>query len=194
MNEDKATRYRRLRRRTGLITVGLWGLLLAGGTVSGMSQVLANACVAAVDRIGVPVAVQRPVAVALFVGVFTLIGAGAVLPLTWQREFVIERRFGRARYQLGEWLRRQARATGLHVVAWAGGAVVLFEVRGQWPEWWWVVAGISFGLLMLVVTHIAPVITIPRLYRLRPLARPELRERLEAFVRRVGVPVSALHE
>lgn len=194
VNEDKATRYRRLRRRSGVLTASVWATLLVGVLISGLSKALADGAAALTIRVGVPPAAAPSVGVAVFAFVLALVGAGATLPLTWHAEFVLERRFGLSRRGMADWLRGQTQTTAAHLFVWTTGAVLVYGAMYRWPDLWWLVMGPVFGVVTLALTHLAPVVTLPRLYRLRPLRRPDLQARLETLVRRVGAPVSAIHE
>lgn len=192
MNEDKATRYRRLRRRMGLLTAAGWVALLVGVVLSGATHALAAASREVSHLTGWAVFAQTGVSAAVYAAVLALAGTIVAFPFTWYRDVVLERRFGRLRQGVAAWLHAHWRMTLVRVVVVAIGAVGVYVGLAWQPTWWWLAAGVAFGVTMLLITHLAPLVTIPRLYRLRPITRPGLKERLEILARRLGVPVSAI--
>ena len=161
---------------------------------SGLAHTLADVAVSLTALVVSSDVFSAAVVVALYAFTIALIGAAAVFPFTVHAEFILERRFGLSRQRIVDWLRGQAQITVAHVIVWMVGAVLAYAFMRRWPDWWWLVGGLVFGLLTIAVTHIAPVVTLPLLYRSCPIGRPELRARLETLVRRVGAPVTAIHE
>jgi hypothetical protein len=95
MNEDKATRYHRLRRRAVVVSSAWAVVLLTGLLLSGLSRTLSDA--ASAITAGWPAPVRLPLAVCAWVaGVVAAYEIG-VLPLAFYTEFTLERRYGLSR-------------------------------------------------------------------------------------------------
>ena len=161
MNEDKATRYRRLRRRTGVLTVAVWVAIVSVILATGASRALADSAATVAGRLAEHEGLVRSLTVVFYVLALTVGGVAVTLPLTWYREFGLERRFGRLRRPAGSWLWSQVQTTAVHLVVATVVVVAVYEALFRWPEWWWIAVGGAFGALMLVVTHLAPLITFP---------------------------------
>ena len=93
MNEDKATRYHRLKRKTS-ITALVWSAVLLGGLIlTGGSVALRNIAESVAAGIVAPLA--RPaVTVIVYVVLLTLLNEVGSLPLGFYSGFVLERRYG----------------------------------------------------------------------------------------------------
>ena len=118
----------------------------------------------------------------------------AALPFLLYSQCVLERRYRASRAGVARWLWGYGWAMGIHALVWLPSAATLYAIIWLWPNTWWVVIGISFAVVTIGVTHFGPVVVLPRLYDLRPLARPDLQARLDALTQHVGVPVVAIQE
>ena len=102
MNEPKSSRYHRLKRRAGLLslvcTAGLLGILLWSGGSAVMRDVAVS-----VSRSGV-------IAVAIYVLALAALQEAVLLPLAFYRSFVLERRYELSSEPGGAWLRDHAKA------------------------------------------------------------------------------------
>src|SRR5262245_25279733 len=99
MNEDKAARYHRLKRRSAILSGTLTVALLAWLQLSGGSLFLRNAAAA------IP---GEPVAV--FVLLLGLALEAVSLPLSFYRHFILERRFGLSKASPESWIRDHFKA------------------------------------------------------------------------------------
>ena len=194
MNEDKSTRYHRLRRRAAVVGWVTRGMLLAALLGWGFSPMLRDTLVRLAAGVGAPDAVRASTVVALYALILAILEAAVVLPLVWYSGFILERRFGLSSLRAVDWLWGHAKTTLVHLAVWTCGAVIIYSAMRAWPVAWWLIASFVFGLFTIAVTHVAPITTLPWFYHLRPLSRPALRERLEALVRRAGAPVIGIHE
>jgi STE24 endopeptidase len=64
----------------------------------------------------------------------------------------------------------------------------------RWPETWWLPASGVFALVLVALAGLAPVLLLPLFYRVTPLARDTLRERLLALAKRAGTQVLGAYE
>ena len=194
MNEDKATRYRRLRRRAALLGGAAWTALLVVLALGGGSRAVADASAGLVAVAPVPEPVHFLLAVAGYALVLALAGRLAAAPAKWYGEFVVERRFGRSRQPPAAWLVEFAQTTLLHLGVWTAGAVLLYAAMRWWPAWWWLAAGLAFAGATIAAARRAPTLVLSRRRELQPLAQSPLRRRLETLIRRAGVRDMAIHE
>jgi STE24 endopeptidase len=192
VNEDKATRYHRLKRQARVISM-LWAVLLLGGlTASGWSAALRDAA----ERIPGDVAPSWHAAatVLVFVVLLTLLNEVAGLPLSFYSGFYLERQYELSRETLRGWLVDQAKSLGLGLVLGGAAAELLYAVIRISPERWWLSAGITFTLLIVCLTNLAPVLWLPIFYSVKPLDRDALRARLLALAERAGARVLGAYE
>jgi STE24 endopeptidase len=184
VNEDKATRYQRLKRRTSLAAL-LWsalflGLLLAGGWNVSL-RLLAERLAPAAP-------------VPAYVLLLTILHEAGGLPLSFFGGYVVERRYGLSNETVAGWLADQAKSFGLSVVLGGGAAAVLYALIRLSPERWWVAAALVFSAVIVGLTNLAPVLVLPLFYTVKPLDRETLRARLLALADRAGARVLGAYE
>jgi STE24 endopeptidase len=192
MNEDRATRYQRLKRRASFLSLA-WGVLLLAGLLwTGLSATMRTAAESAAAV--APQGWAATSAVVFYVAGLTLVTEIASLPLSFYRGFVLEHRYGLSNETIGGWLKDQAKslAIGLCLGAAAASTVYLF-IRLS-PSGWWLPAGVLFAAVIVVLTTLAPVLLLPLFYRVKPLDREALRVRLLALADRAGARVLGAYE
>jgi Zn-dependent protease with chaperone function len=187
VNEDKATRYHRLRRRAGLCATALGAAVLLVLIVSGHSASLRD--IAAALAAG-----SFLLTVVVYVVILAVVSEAVQLPLAFYQGVTLERRYGLSTESTAQWWldRLKANAVGL-VLAVIGALIVCYLLRWN-PRYWWVAAAVSFGLILVVLAQLAPVLLLPLFYTVRPLQRRELADRLVALAHRAGARVLGAFE
>jgi STE24 endopeptidase len=186
-NEDKATRYHRLRRRASLAgTLGAAALLLLL-IVSGVSSVLRDVAASVASGSFV---------MTVFVYVLLLFVAAELieLPLTYYLGVTLERRYGLSTQTLRSWWGDHLKAAGLGFAFLTSGAIIVSLIIRASPDVWWALAAVGFSAVMIVLAQLAPVLLLPVFYKFTPLDRPALRERLLALAQRAGAQVLGVFE
>jgi STE24 endopeptidase len=186
VNEDKSSRYHRLKRRAGVASTLMAGLVLGGLLLTGASRALADAAGGIASG---PVAL-----VAIYVTMLAAVQEATALPLVFYRSFFLERRYGLSSEPVRAWLRDHAKASALGIGLAILGAEVVYAFLRYSPSWWWLLSAGTFILAIGLMAKIAPVVLLPMFYKLRPLERESLRARLVALSTRAGVPVLGVYE
>ena len=194
MNESRSSRYHRHRRWAEGLALGARALLLLGIVLSGLSRSLGERSLETLAGLPAPDAIVAAMAMAVFGLLLSVLGDLVVLPFSWYSRFVLERRYRGARVCRSAWFAGYGRVMALHAGLWMSASLGVHLIVVRWPSIWWLVAGGVFGLLTIVLSHVGPVVVLPRLYNVQPLDRPALRARLDALARRVGTPALAVHE
>ncbi len=184
MNEDRAARYHRLRRRASVASTLAGVAWLAGLQVTGASAALAAWALG----------LGLLPAIVVFVLVLALGCELASLPFVFYRAFLLERKYGLSSEPLLTWLRDHVKALGLGLGLTTAAGLAVFTAIGLAGDAWWIVAAGLFFVAALFLSRIAPVLLMPMFYRFRPLDRVALRERLLTLSRRAGVPVLGAFE
>ena len=193
MNEDKATRYHRLKRQASIVSM-LWGVLLLGGlTATGWSATLRDAAERVAGRVAPP-SWHAAATVLLFVVLLSILNEIAGLPLGFYSGFFLERRYELSKETLGGWFADQAKSFGIGVILAAVAAELVYGFIRLSPDRWWLTAGVTFTLLIVGLTNLAPVILLPIFYSVKPLDRDALRTRLLALAERAGARVLGAYE
>jgi STE24 endopeptidase len=191
MNESRATRYQRERRRARAVGFVSGGLMLALVALTPIGHVLA-AWAESFGR-GLPAAPHAAVSLVLFVIVLLLIWELAVLPAVLYLGLEVDSRYGRRRPSVDEVLAAQAHATLVALPAALVAGITVQTAVWIGGPWWWPVAGVLLAGGLVAGLHGAPML-LARLTGARPIARPDLSARLADLARRADVPVAGVDE
>jgi STE24 endopeptidase len=192
VNEDRASRYQRLKRQASIISL-LWGvLLLAGLLATGTSASLRDAAETAARAL--PPSSQPGVTVLIYVALLSLLNEVGSLPLALYSGFLLERRYDLSNEPFGAWLRDQVKSLALGLLLGGAAASLVYWLMRLSPERWWLTAGLVFALLIVGLTNLAPVLLLPLFYSVKPLDRDGLRVRLIALAERAGARVLGAYE
>jgi STE24 endopeptidase len=189
LNEDKPSRFHRLRRRAAAVSVLLSAALFGGLLASGASLTLADV---AARLAGAPR--QAPQTIAVYVLLLAVLNEAIAFPVAFYRGFLLERRYGLTGEPTRAWLRDRAKASTLGLALGLAGAEAVYLAIRLWPAGWWLASAAVFAAAALLMAWLTPTVLLPLFYRLGPLERDSLRTRLLALSARAGVPVLGVYE
>jgi STE24 endopeptidase len=190
MNEDRATRYQRLKRQAAVAGM-IWSVVLLTALVwSGLGLRLRDVA----ELVAPAGALHDAAAVVAYVALLTLVNEIGGLPLSLYTGFAVERRYGLSNESLGAWARDQVKSLTVGLVLGAAAASVVYFFIRRSPAGWWLPAGLVFALLIVGLANLAPVLLLPLFYRVKPLDRAPLRDRLLALAERAGARVLGAYE
>ncbi len=193
MNEDKATRYQRLRRQVSIIGF-VWSVVfLAGLAATGWSVTLRSAAGAWTARFATG-SWRASATVLVYVFLLSTINELVTLPLGWYGGYRVERRYGLSTETAAGWLRDRAKSFLLNLALGGGAAALLYWLIRLSPGGWWLPAGVLFALIVVALTNLAPVLLLPLFYTVKPLERDALRRRLLALSERAGARILGVYE
>ena len=184
MNESRATRYQRLRRRAGVaevvsgaVALGILALPPVAGALARWAEASAGG-----TRLG---------AIVFFAGAVVTVWLLAVLPARLFLGLHVDGRYSESPLSPAV----VAGGEGQAAIATFGVALLVAGTVGaaMWvaPGWWWAVAGtLLAGLLSLAVRTIPSVVA--RFAPAGPRVRPDLERRLAELAGRAGVPVASV--
>jgi len=187
LNEDRASRYQRLKRQAGVISLLLGVLLLAALLATGLSASLRNAAAALAG--GSPA-----LTILFYVALLSLINELFGLPLSFYTGYLLERRYDLSNETFRAWIVDQVKSFGVALALGGAAASVLYWCMRVSPAHWWIVAGAAFALLIVGLTNLAPILLLPLFYSVKPLDRDGLRMRLLALADRAGARVLGAYE
>ena len=186
MNEDKATRYHRLGRFSGILSTVWTGFILIALLTSGTSLVL--------RQWAASVSAHPTATVIVYVLILSLLLDAATLPFSFYRGFLLERRYGLSTQSVAHWVKDHGKAVLVGLLfAELAGTVVYFTLR-SWPEVWWAVAGAAYSVVAIVLVNLAPVVLLPLFFTFKPLGKDTLRERLTALASKAGTRIMGVYE
>jgi STE24 endopeptidase len=193
MNEDKAARYHRLKRR-GEIGSVIWGVVLLAGVLwTGMSIALRNVAESAASVLGGS-AWGVIATVVVYVLLLSLLNEAGSLPLAFYSDYLLEHRYGLSHERFGAWLRDQAKSLAIGLLVGCAAANVIYFLIRLSPERWWLTAGAASAVFIVGLANLAPVLLLPVFYSIKPLERESLRVRLLGLAERAGARVLGAYE
>ena len=192
MNEDKASRYHRLRRRAELLGTGAAAFLLLLLLVSGGSMYLREKGAIFGTLIGSGFEEQGTVLG--YAVILVLLLSALELPFAFYQGYLLEHRYELSNETRWPWLRDHLKAAALSLVFFVLGASIVYATLRWDREWWWALSATIFSVAMIGVTKVAPVLLLPLFYSFKPLERPSLVERLLALARRAGTDIVGVYE
>lgn len=196
MNEDRATRYHRLKRQLGILG-WIWTLLLlAGLTWTGWTVTLRDAAESAAVRVATATSLAGlpALTVLVYVILLSLLNEIGSVPIGWYSGHVVERRYGLSNESLAHWVTDEMKSLGIGMLLGCCGATLIYFLIRLSPDWWWMSAGALFTLIIVGLTNLAPVLVLPLFYTVKPLHREALRVRLLALAERAGARVLGAYE
>ena len=199
MNEDKASRYHRLKRWASAVSLAWSVVLLTGLLASGLSVTLrsvAERSAASVTGSGIATSSiwAAGATVVVYVCLLTLVHEVGAAPIAFYGGFLLERRYGLSTERLAAWSRDHVKALLLGLLMAVVGAVAVYACIRVSPQRWWLGAGLLFAVVILGITQLAPILLLPIFYRLKPLERDALKARLLVLADRAGARVLGAYE
>lgn len=181
-NEDKSTRYQRLRRRTRLIRAAWQITFLFAVVVTGLASTIRSSIE--------PVSGSRALLlVPLYLLVLATAYALVALPLAFYQDVVLERRYQLSREPAGRWLARELKAAVVLLVATMAAAIVVVLLLRWRAATWWVAAAVLFTTVLVVLARYVPALLVPMFADVRRLSNERLHSRLVTLAARAGAPV-----
>jgi STE24 endopeptidase len=192
VNEDRASRYHRLKRQASVFSLA-WSVLLIGSFVAaGWSAALRDLAERAAAR--GPQQVHAATVVLVFVMLLSLLHELAGFPFAFYSGFLLEHRYELSNESFGGWIGDQAKAFAVGLVLSGGAAEIIYAAIRAWPDNWWFAAGVAFAALIVALANLAPVVLLPLFYSVKPLGRDALRSRLLGLAERAGARVLGAYE
>ena len=186
-NEDKATRYHRLKRRAAIAAAGGGVLLLVALVVTSASAALRDAAASVAGG-------SFLLTVVVYVCFVALISEAVQLPLSFHVGVTLERRFGLSTETTRRWWWDHLKAVVIGLLFAILGAVIVSSLLRWSPDRWWIAAAIAFSAIVVGLAQLAPILLLPLFYEFKPLDRPALRDRLVALANRAGARVLGIFE
>jgi STE24 endopeptidase len=187
VNEDKATRYHRLRRRASVLGTLVQTSCLLLLLVTGASVLLRDTVIAAVGRGFIPVVTLYVVVVSLALDIVNL-------PWAFYTGVTLERRYGLSTESKTRWWVTHLKASAIALVFSIVAALIVLSLARWSPQRWWTIAAVTFTLILVLLAQLAPVVLLPIFYEVKPLARDSLRDRLLSLAERAGARVLGVFE
>jgi STE24 endopeptidase len=187
LNEDRAARYHKRRRRAAVAGVAWSAALLAVVVLTPASIRIREAAGWAAGALSSPSWGLPSATVAIYVVLLGLLHETGAL-LIGAYSWLLDRRYELAVDGPGRWLLDQVKGMAVGTALGVPAFCALYLAIDRWPSLWWLPAGAAFALLAAVMARLAPIVLLPLFFHFKPLERQDLRDRLMTLCRRAGVP------
>jgi STE24 endopeptidase len=192
VNEDKASRYHRLRRRSELLATLAAGAVLLGLLLTGASLAMREG--AAMVGMAIGLGYEEFATVAAYTVALSILLHLAELPFAYYQGYLLEHRYELSNQSRRQWVRDQLKAAALGLVLATTAASLVYALLRTTPERWWIWASAVFAAAMIGLVQLAPVLLLPLFYTFKPLDRPALAERLTALAARARTRIAGVYE
>lgn len=191
MNESKATRYQRLRRRAQAAAVSSAAVMMAVIAITPAGRWLST--LAHNFAGGLSGLSEAAVSLVVFVVLVVVLWELAMLPALIYVARRVDSRYGKGSTHIEDVLAAQAHASVVALpAALVAGASVLLSVAVA-GRWWWIADALLLALIFAGAMRGAPAL-LAMMADTRPIARASLVERLAALSARANVPVAGIRE
>ena len=188
MNESKATRYQRGKRRAQAAGVLSGGVLLMVLALTSAGSGIAAWTAGSVASW--PWLLRAPAALVLFTGACAVLWEVAWLPAVWYLGSRVDTRYGRRTDTRDVLLAQlQAMVIGIIVAMLAGATIQIGAAVGG--HWWWLLASGALAAALVTAMQVGPAM-LARAAGAVPLERPALVELLGGLARRVRVSIESI--
>jgi STE24 endopeptidase len=192
LNEDKATKYHRLRRRAELLGTASAAIVLIALIASGLNDRLRE--IGAAISQWAPADLNDMVMVAVVTMLVMVILAVVELPFAYYQGYLLEHRYGLSTQSRRHWFSDQFKGAWLGIGLAIIGASAVYGALRQWPDHWWWISAIVFAVATIGLTQLAPVVLLPIFYTFKPLDHPALVERLLKLAANAQTNVNGVFE
>ncbi len=124
---------------------------------------------------------------------FSLAYLVVTLPLTFYREYLLERRFGLSTQTLGRWARRRVKKWVFSFVVAAPLVLIVYSTLRMWPARWWLPASAVWVLFAFVLAKFAPQIFLPLFYKLERIDNRRLEDKLARLSEQAGLELEGAY-
>ena len=192
MNEDKSTRYHRLRRRAELLGTATAGVVLLGIATLGGAHRLRE--LAAAITQWAPGGFDDAMNVVVFTILLIVILQIIEFPFAFYQGHLLEHRYGLSTQSTRRWLADHSKGAVLGLILAVAGTSVVFLALREYPDQWWWISALVFAVAMVGLARLAPVLLLPIFYKFKPLDRPALVDRLMILATRARTDIVGVFE
>ncbi len=133
-----------------------------------------------------------PVRILVVAGVFGLLTQVIQLPFDWWATMVHDKRHGLSNQTPALWAGDQVKEAVLGVVL-VGALLVPVYAAVRTIDTWWLVGGLIFFAISLVLNFVYPVLIMPRFNKFTPMPAGELRTRIEEIAVLAETPIEGVY-
>ena len=184
-NEDKATRYQRLRRRATVAGVVAVALVLSLAQLVGPPGPMVPG-----ESAGL---LSQLSALSLAAFGLLVVAVGATFPSGFYRDALLTRHYGLSREPPAAWVKEWAKHAAVTVAIGAVSVLVCALALSLAPQWWWALGGVGAAVAPFVIERLLSAVARDRSFG-TPLGKGALRDRLTQLLAKAGLQSVGLYE
>ncbi len=173
----QAKRYEKEKRLLGLCGMALSLVILLGFYFSGLSAWLANL------NIGNSIIWTFILYVLAFQMILLFFG----LPLSFYSSYIHEHKWNFSNHTVKSWLWEQMKGFLVGLILMLILLGLLFWIMAAYPQYWWLIAGLAFAFVSVIMATIFPVVILPIFNKYTPIENKELTDTLERILSEGGL-------
>lgn len=117
-----------------------------------------------------------------------------VFPLSFYEGYTIEHKFNLSVQSLPSWLWDYLKGFLIGLIIGIPLIEAVYYLIKNYPNHWWIWAGLVFILFAIVLANLAPILIFPLFYKFEPIEDEELKERLIKLATRAGTKVKGVYK
>ena len=177
--QEKARIYTRKKDLLNLVGLSISGIYLIAFQASGISHGAASN------------AVHLLLPAAVFIYLLSFLPLACILfPISYMRDYILERRFGLSSQSLKSWLLDQVKASMLGILLGYPLLLLLFYLFANAPHTWWLFGVCGLILFQLIITIVFPILLLPVFFKQRPIEDEDLRKSIRGLFSRAHIKIS----
>lgn len=115
-------------------------------------------------------------------------------PFDYKNDFLIEKEYGFSTQTQAGWAKDLLKGWALNFIILGIAALFTLWALQAIPKLWWLVVGLGYVVLVVVLGQLFPVLILPIFYKLKPLQNHPLQEKIEQFLQRGGLRAQGIYE
>lgn len=136
----------------------------------------------------------RPLQVAVYAVIFTVVTTVLSFPLTAYQLYFREHRYGMATQDFGAWFAEQRTGLFVQIITFGIFLPVLYAVFRRAPRTWWLWGSGVMICFLAVGTIISPIFIEPLFNKYKALEEPAIRDQILAMARANQIPVHDVYQ
>jgi STE24 endopeptidase len=173
----QAKRYEKEKRLLGLASMALSLIILVGFYFSGLSAWLANL------NVGYSIIWTF----ILYMLSFQMISVFFGLPLSFYSSYIHEHKWNFSNHTVKSWLWEKVKGFLVGIILMFILLGLLFWIMGAYPQSWWLIAGLAFAFVSVIMATIFPVVILPIFNKYTPVDNKELTDALDKILSEGGL-------
>jgi len=125
---------------------------------------------------------------------FSIIYFVVSFPFRFYEGYKLEHRFDLSNQSLVQWLKDDLKSAILNFILFSVFILLLFLLIDRLPSIWWLVMGIVWFMITVVLSRVAARIILPLFFKYYPLEEGELRDKLIALGGKAGLDIPDIYK